>query len=164
MLEAYITCLILGFVLLGAELYVPGGILGVLGGLALLAAIIIGFNVDAFGTQGAMISTLIILATVVAGLFFWVRFFPETAMGRRLSLSSTAAYKADNKENRELTGSEGVAINNLRPSGIGRINDKRIDVVANGTWIKSGARIKVVDVSGNRVLVRELPEEASKPA
>ena len=36
MLEIYIGCLVLGFILLGAEIYVPGGILGTLGALALL--------------------------------------------------------------------------------------------------------------------------------
>lgn len=159
MLEIYISCLVLGFVLLGAEIYVPGGILGALGGLALLAAIIVGFKVEQFGTQGGMVSAFIILATVVAGLFFWLKFFPETPIGRNLSLAkSEADYKADDAGNRELIGAEGVAINNLRPSGIAVINERRIDVVADGSWIAKDARIKVIDLSGNRVVVRKLDE------
>src|SRR6056297_2354409 len=128
MLEIYIGCLVLGFILLGAEIYVPGGILGTLGALALLGAIIVGFRIEAFGTQGAIISAFIILATVIAGMLFWLRFFPETPMGKRLSLeSSTADYHADDESHRDLTGELGVAVNNLRPSGIARIRDARID-------------------------------------
>ena len=160
MLEIYISCLVLGFILLGAEIYVPGGILGALGGLALLGAIIIGFRVEAFGTQGAIISAFIILATVVAGMFFWLKFFPETPMGKKLSLSSsTADYKAYDETHQKLTGQIGEAVNNLRPSGIARLDDKRIDVVANGSWIEKGSRVKVIDVTGNRVVVRKLGQD-----
>ncbi len=159
MLEIYIACLVLGFVLLGAEIYVPGGILGIIGGLALLAAIIVGFQVDQFGTQGGMVSAFIILITVIAGLFFWLKFFPDTPMGRRLSLAATGStFKADDAEHRNLSGSEGSALNNLRPSGIANIDGKRIDVVADGSWIEKGARIIVIDVSGNRVVVRKVSE------
>jgi membrane-bound ClpP family serine protease len=162
MLEIYIACLVLGFVLLGAEIYVPGGVLGILGGIALLAAIILGFKVEHFGAQGGMISAFIILATVIAGLYFWLKFFPDTPMGRKLSLSaSTADYRADDDDNRNLTGSEGVALNNLRPSGIAEIDGRRVDVVADGSWIGKGTRVKVIDVGGNRVVVRELEQKES---
>lgn len=159
MLEIYIACLVLGFVLLGAEIYVPGGILGIMGGVALLAAIIVGFSVEQFGPQGGMISAFIILVTVVAGLFFWLKFFPETPMGRKLSLASNESeYSADNVGNRDLLGETGKAANNLRPSGIAAIGGKRIDVVADGSWIAKGQDVKVIDISGNRVVVRELDQ------
>lgn len=164
MLEIYIACLVLGFILLGAEIYVPGGILGTLGGLALLGAIIVGFRVEQFGTQGGIISAFIILTTVIAGLFFWIKYFPDTPVGRMLSLAdSEADYKADDAGNRELLGAEGVAGNNLRPSGIAAINERRIDVIADGSWIEKGARLKVIDVSGNRVVVRKLEESEDAP-
>lgn len=164
MLEIYIACLVLGFVLLGAEIYVPGGILGVLGGLALLGAIIVGFKVEHFGTQGGIISAFIILITVIAGLFFWIRYFPDTPVGRKLSLANNESdFKADDSGNRDLLDCEGVAVNNLRPSGIATIDERRIDVVADGSWIEKGARLKVIDVSGNRVVVRRLEDDNGNP-
>lgn len=165
MLEIYIACLVLGFVLLGAEIYVPGGVLGVMGGVALLAAMIVGFRVEQFGSQGGMISAFIILVTVVAGLLFWLKFFPETAMGRRLSLADNESeYKADNVGNRDLLGKTGKTANNLRPSGIADIGGKRIDVVADGSWIAKGRDIEVIDIGGNRVVVRELDESEVDPS
>jgi len=160
MLEIYIACLVLGFILLGAEIYVPGGILGVLGGLALLGAIVVGFKVEQFGTQGGVISAFIILITVIAGLFFWIKYFPDTPVGRMLSLADNESdFKADDSGNRGLLGCEGIAVNNLRPSGIATIDERRIDVIADGSWIEKGARVKVIDLSGNRVVVRKLDDD-----
>lgn len=159
MLEIYIACLVLGFVLLGAEIYVPGGVLGTLGGLALLGAIIAGFQVEEFGTQGGVISALIIVLTVVAGMFFWLRYFPSTPAGKKLALADNESeYKADNEKHRELVDKTGVAVNNLRPSGIARIGGERIDVVADGSWIEKGSEVKVIDITGNRIVVRKLLE------
>ncbi len=160
MLELYITCLVLGFILLGAEIYVPGGILGTIGSVALLTAIIVGFRVEAFGTQGGIISAFIIVLTVVAGLFFWLNYFPRTPVGRKLALEYTGVdFKADDANHRDLKGKTGRAINNLRPSGLAIIDGERMDVVADGSYIEKDSRVMVVDVGGNRVVVRKLADD-----
>ncbi len=163
MLELYITCLVLGFILLGAEIYVPGGILGTIGAIALLTAVIVGFRVEAFGTQGAIISAFIIVVTVLAGLFFWLNYFPRTPVGKKLSLEYTGIdFKADDASHRSLKGKSGKAINNLRPSGLAIIEGQRMDVVADGSYIEKDARVKVVDVGGNRVVVRKMTDEETE--
>ena len=44
----------------------------------------------------------------------------------------------------------------LRPAGIAKIEGERIDVVAEGNYIKAGAEIEVTKVDGNRVVVKRV--------
>jgi membrane-bound serine protease (ClpP class) len=55
-----------------------------------------------------------------------------------------------------LVGSEGVARSDLRPVGIVLIDGQRVDCITEGAMIDSGARVKVIAVEGNRVIVRRV--------
>jgi membrane-bound serine protease (ClpP class) len=56
----------------------------------------------------------------------------------------------------DLVGQTGTAHTDLRPSGIATIGTRRVDVVTDGQWISSGAPVKVLEVEGNRVVVRKI--------
>jgi membrane-bound serine protease (ClpP class) len=55
-----------------------------------------------------------------------------------------------------LVGKQGIAMTVLRPAGKAQIGDEFVDVVSDGPFISVGRKIEVVDVSGNRVIVREM--------
>jgi membrane-bound serine protease (ClpP class) len=55
-----------------------------------------------------------------------------------------------------LLGKHGVAMTVLRPAGKAQIGDDYVDVVSNGPFISAGRAIEVVEVTGNRVIVREV--------
>jgi membrane-bound serine protease (ClpP class) len=156
-LQLYIALLLAGFLLLGSEIYVPGGILGLIGGLALIAAIVTGFHVEAFGAYGGMISAVAILAGLIFGLIFWLKFFPNSALGRRIGLAETGrAFTLNEVDSPSLIGAEGTTVTDLRPSGIARLGDKKCDVVADGGWIGKDRRVVVIRVAGNHLTVREI--------
>lgn len=54
-----------------------------------------------------------------------------------------------------LDGASGVAFTDLRPGGTALINDRKVDVVAEGGYIDEGTRIKVLKVEGTKVVVRK---------
>jgi membrane-bound serine protease (ClpP class) len=56
---------------------------------------------------------------------------------------------------RSLVGRSGVALTILRPAGKARIDDRMIDVVSDGPFIEQGAAVVVLEVLGNRVVVRK---------
>jgi membrane-bound serine protease (ClpP class) len=56
----------------------------------------------------------------------------------------------------ELYGMTGVAQSVLRPAGKARIGERLVDVVSNGPYIQAGTQIEVVEVAGNRIVVREV--------
>jgi membrane-bound serine protease (ClpP class) len=143
-----------GILLIGAEIFLPGAILGLLGGAALLGAIITGFH--AFPSIGPFIALAIVIGSGLV-LWLWVRYFPRSRIGQRMmGNTNLAAAKssADGIEN--LQGKEGVALSQLRPGGFALIEGKRIDVVTEGGMIEKNTRIQVVDVESNRVVVKKI--------
>lgn len=60
----YLFLLVLGLILFGLEIFVPGGILGAIGGVLLIGAMIAGFSPEVFGSNGGMLSAILILVGV----------------------------------------------------------------------------------------------------
>lgn len=52
-------------------------------------------------------------------------------------------------------GAVGVCVTDLRPSGTIEIAGEPLDVVAEGSFVKAGSRVTVINVDGSRVLVRQ---------
>jgi len=55
----------------------------------------------------------------------------------------------------QFRGAKGVALSMLRPAGRARFGEKRFDVVTRGEFLPPGTEIEVVEVSGNRVVVKQ---------
>jgi membrane-bound serine protease (ClpP class) len=55
-----------------------------------------------------------------------------------------------------LLGAVGLTMTVLRPAGSVQFGDLYIDVVSDGSFVPAGARVQVVEVEGNRIVVREV--------
>lgn len=146
--------LVSGLVLSGAEIFVPGGIVGSLGVIALAGAIAMGFKV--YGQYGWIIAAgIVILGAVAVGL--WIKFFPRSAIGRKMTVENDlASAKASDPTLKTLAGKRGVATSDLRPSGYATVEHRRVDVVTEGSMIEKGTAVEVVRVEGSRVVVKAL--------
>jgi membrane-bound ClpP family serine protease len=51
-------------------------------------------------------------------------------------------------------GATGVVTTRLIPAGKARFGNQLVDVITDGVAVEPGTRIEVVEVTGNRVLVR----------
>ena len=85
MVELFAILIIAGLFLIGAEIFLPGGIIGFIGGMCLLGAVVVGFV--AFGVQGGILASLFIIFLAGVCLVIWIKYFPKTRMGRSLTLS-----------------------------------------------------------------------------
>jgi len=147
----FFILLLSGLVLMGVEIFVPGGVLGALAGLALVGAIVTGFI--AFPAAGPFIAVGIIVLTGVA-VAAWIRIFPRTQFGRRMTVSTDlSTSKAPAADLEGLVGKQGEALSDLRPAGFARVAGRRIDVVTQGELIARGERVQVLRVEGARVVV-----------
>ena len=154
----FLTLLFCGFLLLAVEIFVPGGVLGTLGAVALFGAVISAFAI--FGPETGFLVAVFMLILMAIGLVLWIRIFPNTPIGRALTLSKDGqSFKLNTEANQSLIGTEGSAQSDLRPSGIALINGKRMDVVAEGEWIAAGEPVKVIAEKGNHVTVRRTGEK-----
>jgi len=59
-------------------------------------------------------------------------------------------------ETAALLGAIGVAATPLRPAGKVKFGDEYIDVVAEGAYVDPGTRVQVVEIEGNRIVVKEV--------
>ncbi|WP_430785236.1 NfeD family protein [Virgibacillus flavescens] len=74
-------------------------------------------------------------------------------------LTNEAGYNSLNTEYGELLHQKGIALNNLRPVGTIRINNKDYSAVTNGQWIIKDTPIEVVMVDGTKILVEAILTE-----
>jgi membrane-bound serine protease (ClpP class) len=149
---AIIFFISLGFILFLIELLTPGfGIPGIAGIVFILIGCYNALKASLFlGIAASLASILTII------LFF--RIFAKSPVWRKIRL--------DTKEEKEkgfipaedlsyLLNKTGIAITALHPSGIALIEGKRIDVAAETMFIDKDKKIKVVEVEGNKVIVKE---------
>jgi membrane-bound ClpP family serine protease len=152
-----ITLFVVGAILLILETVLPGMIAGVIGLLCIIAAVIQSYVI--FGPQtgtGVLAGTLVLLSV---GTMLWLKFFPQTRMGRLFTSRSTVGEIKT--ERPELLNQTGSALTPLRPSGTALINGRRVDVVTEGGMIERNTPVKVVAVEGMRVIVRALSETSA---
>jgi membrane-bound serine protease (ClpP class) len=152
----------LGLLAVAVEVFIlPGfGIAGVLGALLIGAAIVLAM-LGSFPTNGDVIQALLVLGASVfitlAIAYAWLRHLPNS---RRFSglIHQDSAHSAQGYVSAlpraELVGKLGVAITDLRPAGVATIDGEKIDVVTDGEYIASGARVEVLRAEGYRHVVR----------
>ncbi|HJF31324.1 MAG TPA: nodulation protein NfeD [Sporosarcina psychrophila] len=154
-----IILFLIGVVLIVAEFFLPHGIAGVIGTLAIIGSIIM-----AGGNPVYMaISVLIAVAIAVIGMVIIMKFF-----GKKLHLlnkvvlmdtTDTESGYVSNVNRIELLGRIAKTSTALRPSGAIELDGERIDVVSEGSYIAKGISVIIVKVEGSRVVVRESVEK-----
>ena len=153
----------LGLAFIVAEVLFPS-----LGLLSLLAtACIVGALAVAFADSTSTGLNFLIAVAVLVPIVMLVGFklFPRSPMGRKMvapGLSFDATATTDERDS-ALLGREGVVESALRPTGIARIDGRRVDVVTRGELVEPPARVRVIEVTGNRVVVVAVEASAAPP-
>jgi membrane-bound ClpP family serine protease len=158
-----------GMILLGAaviiiivEMFVPtAGALSVMAGVAAIAGIVCMFKAD---TVWGLSSLLAVLILIPAALTFGLRIWPSTPLGRRIIGAPSEeelekqrlTEEKDRKQRDALIGAEGIVLQDLRPIGVVEVNGRRYDARAESRFIQTGSRIRVVQVDGLELKVRQL--------
>lgn len=155
--ELFTILLVCGLMLVGAEVFVPGGVLGVMGAIALIGAAIAGFA--QFGPLVGSYIAVGILFLVGLTIVLWIKIFPRTRAGRSMTVANDLkTWKAADQTLASLNEARGEALSDLRPAGYARFGTRRVDVVTEGGMILAGRPVRVVKVESNRVVVAEIKE------
>lgn len=134
------------------ETLFPGMITGIIGFLCLVVAVILGYQEFGLRTGNLVLGGVVI--GLALGAFGWLKFFPESRFARRFISKSATGELGVAKP--ALLHCTGVAITQLRPSGAAVFNGKRVDVITEGELIDRGVSVKVIEIEGARVVVREV--------
>ncbi|MCD4658018.1 MAG: hypothetical protein K8S87_10820 [Planctomycetes bacterium] len=157
-----IMLIILGLLMIFAEVLIPsGGIISILAVGSFIGGFVFGFEEGV--TQGLiLVGGSVVLVPVVLALAF--KIFPNTSLGKRMIAQGTDLPKEERQavvqEEKSLIGQIGISKTQLRPAGAIDISGIVYDVVTEGNIIDPNTRVQVVEVSGNRIVVRSIiPEE-----
>ncbi len=147
---------IAGIVFIILELFLPGGIAGIIGVIAVVASLFL-----ASGSFKVMaVSILIATAVSIAASILLTK-----VLGKRMKFfkkfiltdsTSTESGYVSNVTRHDLIGKIGVTQTALRPAGTVIIDDERLDVVSDGSFTEKDKKVKVIKVEGSRIVVREI--------
>lgn len=150
---------VVGMIFLIAEIFfLPGH--GVSGLIGLICTYLSIFLIMPNATQAAI---SFVSSLLIAGLIFTValKYLPKSPAWNKFrlqtSMSEEEGYVPARKK-KELDGAMGIAISDLRPSGVALIDEARVDVTTNGSFIKKDTPIRVVKIEGIRVVVEAVEQ------
>ncbi len=167
---------IIGLVLLAAEiLVIPGfGIAGISGITCLLLSLYMAlvkqpipqYSWDVSAAYNAL-WTLVMwgVLLVVAIVLSWKAIERTPLYAAIVQVHEERAdrgFTMPTADLRDLVGREGVACSILRPTGRARIDGQTVNVVTQSEFLPKGARIRVTEVEGNRIVV--VATETNEPS
>jgi membrane-bound serine protease (ClpP class) len=163
-MEWAMVLLVVGCGFLILEVFIPsGGLFGFFAFVAIIASMVMAFRHDT--TTGlSFIAVAMIAVPVAIGLAF--KLWPKTPMGRAFlgELPNDDEVRQEDPR-RALVGRIGIAQSLMLPSGSVLIDGQLIDAVSQGIAIDPGDSVVVVEVKGNRVMVRPAkPQEVQQAA
>ncbi|MFQ5963586.1 MAG: NfeD family protein [Candidatus Scalinduaceae bacterium] len=143
-----ITLFIMGLIAITIELFIPGVIVGLCGAGCVITSIVLAY----LHVSNLFGHILLILGICFIPIFFisWYKLLSKTFAVK----ASEKGFSSARDRLNDLLLAEGVAITTLRPSGVANFKGEKIDVISEGEMISKNTRIKVIDVKGNRIVVK----------
>lgn len=171
-----ITLFVIGLGCLAIELFaIPGfGVFGVSGILLIIASLVLAghrwsfdasTNIEELTWQsGQVLFSMGVVAAMGMGAARYlpnIPIFESMVLGPPGSGGTSEPQLRPTSSDTELVGFEGlvvgargVTITMLRPAGKANVNEQVVDVVSEGPFISANQPIQVVEISGNRIVVR----------
>ncbi len=149
-----IILFILGFILLGIEMVIPGfsvpgitGIICLLGGIFLVADTF----VEGLTATVIVLALLGIMLAVILGLLSKGKI--KTPIILKEEQKKDKGFISSSDLN-YLLGKEGIATSDLRPTGTGNFDGIELDVISEGKYILKGTRLVIYKVQGSKLIVK----------
>ena len=154
-MDVIVSLFIVGVVLIAVEVFVPGGIIGAIGVVALIGGIVVAYF--EYGSEGALMAGLAAGGLVVFALVVEFAVLPKTPLGKRLFLrkkiKGTTEYS--HAKNLEM-GVEGKAVTALAPTGLILVDGKKYEAASRSGFIDKNETVKVVEKDNFRLIVSKL--------
>ena len=145
-----------GIALIGLEMFIPGGIVGTVGVVTLVYAIIY-VNKSTY-----YIAFILVISLILAVILYYVNrnvFHKKLMFLDRLVLNDSISTKdgyVASESRLELLGQKLIAYTDLRPAGVAVLENEKLDVVTDGDFIEKGNKIEVIRVEGMRIVVKKI--------
>lgn len=147
--------IIAALVLVFFEVILPGGVLGVIAGICVIAATWLGFN--EFGALGGIGIFLGSCLAIIVMAFIEFKLLAKTKLGKAFRLESTISGHSNvSAAEDSIIGKEGTALTRLNPSGKVAIGGQSYDAYSQDGYIDSGEFIGVVAKDNFKLIIKKL--------
>ncbi len=145
--------LTIGLILLFLEFFVPGAVFGILGGIAIVASIVI------FATETTSAIALFAFITLVLILLYYLIKFTLWRIRNtksKQSLYSDADQTGFIASTYDSTtfGKKGVVLSDLKPGGYILINNKKYQALSTTGYLPKGTEVEVIDGQEDSLIVK----------
>lgn len=155
MISIIVALFFLGLVFISFELLVPGGILGLAGGIAIVASWTLAFLF--YGLNGGLVAMVAGLLLLALSLTVELKLLRRTKLGKGLFLDREIAGTSQRAVAApDIVGRECEALTTLAPTGVVSLENQRYEAVSISGFIDKGTRLRVVDFDNFRVRVRKI--------
>ncbi len=142
---------IAGIVTIIAEIFLPsGGILSLIAGGLFLVALVKAFAIST-NVGMAFIGADIVLIPVM--VLIGLKLIAKSPVTLRKELSRKDGVFSQKKDMESFLNASGVTLTAFRPAGAVKLNNQRIDAVTQGEYLEKGTPVRVIQVTGNQVIV-----------
>ncbi|MEE9176012.1 MAG: NfeD family protein [Thermodesulfobacteriota bacterium] len=160
----------IGIALLAVEmLVIPGfGIAGISGIIMIVAGLILSFqdftiprtpyDVDTFIKNIFTIMCSLLVSGIA--IFLLIKYMPGMPIFNRLVLTASETAQggyvipSQPAGGDDLTGRKGQAVTILHPTGKIEVDNRTLDVVTDGEYIEKGQAVEIIEIRGNRIVVK----------
>ncbi|MGA3008312.1 MAG: NfeD family protein [Opitutaceae bacterium] len=143
---------LLGLVFLFFEVFTPGPIFGILGGLTLIGGVATAFN--QYGFSGGLLAAFSAIAAVCATLYAELVWLPKTRFAQRLSISATAgAAGQPSVRPEDVVGKTAEALTTLAPSGYVLVDGRRYEAFSQSGHVARGEQLRVTGLDHFHLIV-----------
>jgi membrane-bound ClpP family serine protease len=151
-----IACSLLGLILLFFEFFLPGGLMGIIGGLLMVASL---FLLIVFEKPSSLLLTTYI-CTLLFLIFLTIKLALKTVKRKseknNFYLDKSQEGYVASIHQKELFGKTAVAASDLKPSGHIFIDGGYYQAVSKSGYIKKDEKVEIEGGEGARLIVKKL--------
>jgi len=150
-----IAALLFGYLLIALEAIVPGGVLGLLGFVCLVASAY--FAHLEYG--GLAIPLIVFLVGGFGGViivFLQFRWLSGSKFGRNMFVHATSGKNVEPKNLDHLVGRTGIAETDHHPEGLIKIGNESYDSYCDSGFIPKGTELQITRIDSFRLIVEPL--------
>jgi membrane-bound ClpP family serine protease len=152
-MNVIVLLFVLGLVFMFFEVFTPGPVFGILGGLTLMGGIFAA--AERFGGSGGLLAGVVALAAVGATLYAELVWLPKTSFAQKFSVRSTSGttIRQQNVEAGAVIGKAAEALTTLAPSGYVSVEGRRYEAFCQSGHAERGAQLRVTGLDNFRLIV-----------
>ena len=154
-MTAIVVLFLAGILLLAIEVFVPGMVVGIIGGLSIIAGVVTAFTL--YGSSGGMIALL--CGGLLLGVTLYLEFvvLPKTLFAKKLSMQTTVAGTSQPPvaELQAVLNQLGETSTPLSPSGYVLVQGRQYEAFSQSGYLAKGVAVRVTGLDNFRLIVTQ---------